>query len=133
MTCERVRAAIVSADEADAGSAAVRAHLAACEACAMFAVEWSLRQAPPVGVPASFAADVARRARVEAGAASRRSSGPAIGLAAAFALLVAAAIASRTTSDGALGLLPMALLLLACGEAIVFAAWSVGADVQRDS
>jgi hypothetical protein len=131
MTCETVRAAIASAG--DAWPAAAHAHLAGCEACAMFAVEWRLQQAPPVSVPAGFAVDVTRRARLEADPASRRSYGLAIGLAAAFALLVAAAAASRLTADGALAPLAMAFLLLACGEAIVLAAWSVGADVQRGS
>jgi hypothetical protein len=122
MTCETVRAVIASGD---AWPAAAHAHLAGCEACALFAVEWTLQQAPPFDVPATFAADVVRRARLGSGAASGRSAAAAIGFATAALLLVAAVFASVVATNGALAALPAGLFLLASGEAIVLAAWSV--------
>ena len=123
MTCESVRAAIVSAGAP--WPAAAHAHLAGCETCAVFAVEWTLAHAPPADVPASFAVDVVRRARLESGAAGRRSAASAIGFSTAALLLAAAVLASGVATNGALAALPAALFLLACGEAIVLAAWSV--------
>ena len=127
MTCETARAAILAAGE-DVWPAAVQAHLAGCEDCAAFVVERTLRQAPPVTIPVTFAADVARRARLEPRPASR-SRALTIGLAAAAVLPAGAGVAwSVAPSEPSAGL-PAAALLLACGEAIVLAAWTLDTNV----
>jgi hypothetical protein len=127
MTCEIARARIVAAGDA-AWPSAAQAHLAGCEDCAAFVVEWTLGQAPPVAIPATFAIDVARRARLEAEPASRRSRALTVGLVAAAVLLVAAVLAWSVAPDGSSAALPAAALLLACGEAIVLAAWALPSE-----
>jgi hypothetical protein len=129
MTCETARAAFIAAGEI-AWPASAHAHLTGCENCAAFVIVWTLRQAPPVAVPATFAADVARRVRLEARPAGR-SSALTIGLAAAAVLLVGASLAWAVAPGGPSALLPAAALLLACGEAIVLAAWTLDTDVTR--
>jgi hypothetical protein len=124
MTCEIARARIVAAGDA-AWPSGAQAHLAGCEDCAAFVVEWTLGQAPPVAIPATFAVDVARRARLEAEPASRRSRALTVGLVAAAVLLAAAVLAWSIAPDGSSAALPAAIFLLACGEAIVLAAWSL--------
>jgi hypothetical protein len=123
MTCDTTRAAILAARD-DAWPAAAQAHLAGCDDCAAFVVEWTLRQVPPVVVPPTFAVDVARTARLEPLPASTQSIAPAIGLATAGCLLVGALAWFLATE----GPLPAAALLLASGEAIVLAAWSLAPD-----
>ena len=124
MTCQRTRAAI--ADAADGALAAdALAHVAGCDDCAAFVVEWTLRQPPHVAIPPTFAIDVARRARLEPDATRSRSNGLTFGVAAAALFLAAAGIAWHLSPDGPSALLPAALFLLACGEAIVLAAWSL--------
>jgi hypothetical protein len=108
----------------------VPVHLARCDDCAAVAVELSLRHAPVVAVPPTFAADVARRARLEAPPAARRISGVAVGAGTA-ALVIAIAVASFGTVEPTASVLPAAALLLACGEAIVLAAWTLHGDVVR--
>lgn len=137
MTCQTTRAAITDAVDRTLPADAL-AHMAGCGDCAAFAVEWTLRQAPPVAIPATFAADVARRARLEPAAAPARSNGLTIGVAAAALFLAAAGIAWRMSPGGPSALLPASLFLLACGEAIVLAAWSfthhaAGAGAGRPS
>jgi len=127
MTCETARAAIVAAGEA-AWPAGAQAHLAGCDDCAAFVVDWTLGQAPSVAIPATFAADVARRARLEASPAGR-SSAQTIGFAAAAVLLAGAGVAWSVAPSGPFAVLPAAALLLACGEAIVLAAWTLDPDV----
>jgi hypothetical protein len=129
MTCETARTALTAGTDA-VWPAAAQAHLAGCEDCAAFVVEWTLRQVPRVAIPVTFAADVARRARLEARPASR-SSAPTIGLAAAAMLLAGAGIAWLVAPTAPSAVLPAAALLLACGEAIVLAAWTLDTDVTR--
>ena len=129
MTCDTIRAAILAARDG-AWPAAAQAHLAGCDDCAAFVVEWTLRQVPSVAVPPTFAIHVARRARLE-GRPAARSSALTIGLAAAAILLVGAAVAWAVAPAGPSALLPAAALLLACGEAIVLAAWTLDMDVTR--
>jgi hypothetical protein len=85
------------------------------------AIERELRRPPAVSIPPTFAADVARRARLEArpGPAMRR---PQAGLvvAAGLTALIAAWMAA---SDGAAAAVPIAALVLTGGEAIVLALW----------
>jgi hypothetical protein len=128
MTCETTRAAMLVGD-ADWPSDLL-AHLARCESCAMVAVELSLQQAPAIAVPPTFAADVARRARLEAPSEAQRLSGAAVGAGAAF-VLIAFALAAVGTGDATAAVIPVAALLLACGEAIVLAAWTLHGDVVR--
>jgi hypothetical protein len=125
MTCEAVRAAMAAGDEAGWPSGLL-AHLTECEGCAALAVEWTLRQSPPVAVPASFAADVARRARLAAPSPVPRTRGVTAGLAAAAAVSVLAVAWVGAGHPPAL--LPAAVLLLAAGEAIALALWSLSDD-----
>jgi hypothetical protein len=129
MTCETARAALLAAGQVE-WRAAAQAHLGGCENCAIFLVEWTLQQAPPVEIPATFAIDVARRARLEARPASR-SSALIVGLTAAIVLLAGAGVAWFVAPIGPSAALPAAALLLACGEAIVLAAWSLDTDLTR--
>ena len=126
MTCNAVRAVLAAGDREDWPSG-VLAHVAECDGCAALATEWALQQAPPVAVPARFAADVARRARLGAPPLVPRTRGLTAGLAAA-AVVGVLAVASVGASDPP-ALLPAAVLLLACGEAIVLAAWSLSDDI----
>jgi hypothetical protein len=128
MTCEATRAVMLAGD--GAWPSDVQAHLAGCESCAVLAVELSLRQAPAIAVPPTFAADVARRARLEAPSEAQRLSGAAVGAGAAF-VLIAFALAGVGTAGGTATVIPVAALLLACGEAIVLAAWTLHGDVVR--
>jgi hypothetical protein len=130
MTCETARAAITAAGDT-AWPAGAQAHLAGCEDCAAFVVEWTLRQPSPVAIPATFAVDVARRARLEAKPARSRSSAPTIGLVAAVVLLAGVGIAWSAAPDESSAVLPAAAFLLACGEAIVLAAWALPSDAVR--
>jgi hypothetical protein len=123
MTCQTTRAAIAAA-AAGALPAEALAHVAGCDDCAASFVEWTLRQAPPVAIPPTLAVDVARCARLEPDATRSRSNGLTFGVAAAALFLAAAGIAWRLSPGGPSALLPEALFLLACGEAIVLAAWS---------
>jgi hypothetical protein len=107
------------------------AHLAGCESCAAAAVEQSLRHAPAITVPPTFGADVARRARLETPPEAMRISGAVVGAGAAAAILIATALASFGMAEGTGSVIPVAALLLACGEAIVLAVWTVEGDVVR--
>jgi hypothetical protein len=102
----------------------MREHLAGCEACASRAVEWALRCPPAVHVPPMFAADVARRVRLAAPVVTRRAVAPLAGLVAAGVAIVLCA-AWMALSDDPVTVAPIAAILLAGGEAIVFAASSV--------
>jgi hypothetical protein len=128
MTCEATRSVMLAGD-VDWPSD-VQAHLAGCESCAAVAVELSLQQAPAISVPPTFAADVARRARLEAPSEAQRLSGATVGAGAAF-VLIALAFAAVGTVDVTATVIPVAALLLACGEAIVLAAWTLHGDVVR--
>jgi len=110
----------------------VAAHLATCDACVEAAIDQALRQRPAGTAPASFAVDVARRARVEqeAPARPRRSRG----LLAAVATGSAAAtglIAWVACSDASGVGLPSAALMLAVAETIVLSAWATQGSVVR--
>jgi hypothetical protein len=94
------------------------------------AIDEALAQAPDVSVPPTFAVDVARRVRLDTPPAQGRVSGPTVGLAAAT-VLIALMAAWQATSDDPLAVVPLALLVLACGEAIVLAAWSLPGDRSR--
>jgi hypothetical protein len=88
------------------------------------AIDRELRRAPAVSIPPTFAADVARRARLEAPPAVPMR-GPQAGLVAAAALI--ALIAGwMAASDGLAAAVPVAALVLAGGEAIVLALWLPG-------
>ena len=85
------------------------------------AIDVELRRAPAVSIPPGFAADVARRARLEAPPV-RLPYGPRAGLVAAaglFALIAAWMAASNELAAS----VPIAALVLAGGEAIVLALW----------
>jgi hypothetical protein len=127
MMCDTVRSAMAERVEADWPPDAI-AHLAECDECARIAVEQMLQRPPAVAIPATFAADVARRARLETPPAAPSSSGLTAGVSAAA--VVSAAAAWHAGSDPA-SVLPAAVLLLACGEAIVLAAWTLHSDVTR--
>jgi hypothetical protein len=129
MTCDAIRAALAAGREAT-WLPGVRAHLAGCEACAGLVVEWSLRQAPEGDVPATFAVDVARLARVAASSGARPRRGPKAGLVAAL-IAIGLAAAWQAASDDPLAVGPVAALLFACGEAILLAAWFLTADPFR--
>jgi hypothetical protein len=107
------------------------AHLAGCDSCAAAAVELSLRHAPAIALPPTFAVDVARRARLDAPPEAPRISGAAVGAGAAATVLSAIALASVGRAEGTAAVIHVAALLLACGEAIVLAVWTMHADVTR--
>ena len=83
-------------------------------------------------IPPTFAIDVARRARLDTPTEPRRVSGVVAGICAA-AVLAAVAFASFGTVVGMGAVEPVAIaaLLVACGEAIVLAAWTLDTDVTR--
>jgi hypothetical protein len=124
MTCDAVRAAMAAGDRAG-WPAGLLAHVTECEGCAALAVEWTLQQAPPVAVPASFAVDVARRARLAAPPPVPRTRGVTAGLAAASVSMLAVAWVGAGDPPA---LLPAAVLLLAAGEAVALAVWSLSDD-----
>jgi hypothetical protein len=127
MTCEAARAAMLAGGEAERRSVVV-AHLAECDACADVAVERSLQRAPAIAIPRVFAADVARRARLETPPEVRRVSGAAVGIGAA-GVLSGIAAAWFGVSEPSTAVVPAAALLLACSEAIVVAAWTLHTEV----
>jgi len=129
MTCEAVRAAMQADREAGWPSDAL-AHLAECDSCAAAAVELSLQRAPAIVIPPTFAADVARRVRLDAPPETPHLSGVTVGVGAA-GVLVGIAAAWFGVSDPATAATPAAALLLACGEGIVLAVWTLNADVTR--
>ena len=131
MTCETVRAAMQAGYEA-AWPSAVLAHLAECDDCAAFAVDLSLQRAPVPVIPRTFAADVARRARLEAPPELPHLSRVTVGIGAA-GVLAAVAVAWFGVSEPSTAVIPLAALLLACGEAIVLAVWTLDTDVTRAS
>ena len=127
MTCEAVRTAMLADDEAEWPSD-VLAHLAGCDGCTAVALESSLRRAPAIAIPPAFAADVARRARLEAPPETPHVRGVTVAVGAAGAL-VGIVVAWLGLSGSSSGVVPAAVLLLSCGEAIVLAAWTLRADV----
>ena len=129
MTCETVRAALLAGGAAESAPGLL-AHLAECDDCAAFAVELSLQRAPAVTVPSTFAADVARRARQDPPPEMPHLSGAGVGIGAA-GVVVGLAATWFGLSDPSTAAVPIAALLLACGEAIVLAAWTLDADVTR--
>jgi len=129
MSCDAIRSAMGAAG--DGGwPPAVTAHLATCEACVDAAIALALAHRPAGTAPASFAADVARAARLATPSPRRRSRGLIAGLvagavaAAAVAVWVAPASLER-------GALPIAAFVLACGEGLALAAVTLNADVVR--
>jgi hypothetical protein len=112
--------------------AGVLQHVAGCDGCAAAAVELSLRHTPAIAVPPTFAVDVARRARLETPPGRRPLSGATVGIAAA-AVLVGIATAWSGVSAPSAAVVPVAALLLACGEVIVLVAWTLDTDVTRAS
>jgi hypothetical protein len=106
------------------------AHLAGCDDCAAAAVELSLRHAPAIRVPPTFAVDVARRVRLDTAPERQRISGALVGAGAA-AVLTALALASFGTAGATPAAVPVAVLLLTAGEAIVLAAWTLHGDIVR--
>jgi hypothetical protein len=129
MTCETTRAAMLTSGEAEWASG-VLAHLAGCDACAAVAIDLSLRRAPDIAIPPAFAADVARRARLDAPPEMPRSSGVTVGIGAA-GVLVGIAVVWLGVSGPPTAVVPAAAMLLACGEAIVLGVWTLHADVTR--
>lgn len=129
MTCETTRAAL----QATAGGdwpPDVAAHLATCGACVEAAIEQALRQRPAGTAPASFAVDVARRARVEQGPRPRRSRGLLAGFSTGSAV-AAGLIAWVAWSDASGAGLPSAALMLVVAETIALAAWATQGGVVR--
>ena len=131
MTCEAVRAALLAGSEAE-WPAGVLTHLAACDACALVAVEQSLHRAPAIAIPPTFAADVARRARLDTPPEVPHPRGVMVGIGAS-GVLAGIAVAWLGLSAPATAFVPVAALLLACGEAIVLTAWTLDTDVTRAS
>ena len=108
----------------------VLAHLAGCDSCAAVAVEFLLQRAPEIRIPPTFAVDVARRARQDAPPEMGHLNGVTVGIGAA-GMAAGLAAAWFGVSDRPTVVLPAAALLLACGEAIVLAVWTLHADVTR--
>jgi hypothetical protein len=129
MRCEAVRTAMLADDEAE-WLPDVLAHLAGCDGCTAVALESSLRRAPAIAIPPAFAADVARRARLEAPPETPHVRGVTVGVGAA-GVLVGIVVAWLTVSGSSSGVVPGAVLLLSCGEAILLAAWTLRADVTH--
>lgn len=129
MTCETTRAAIQATSGGD-WPPDVAAHLATCDACVEAVIDQALRQRPAGTAPASFAVDVARRARVEQGARPRRSRGVLAGFATGGAV-TAGLIAWVACSDVSGAGLPSAALMLAVVETIVLSAWATEGGVVR--
>lgn len=129
MTCEATRTAMLAGAEGEWPSG-VLAHLAGCDACAAVAVERSLQRAPAIAISPTFAADVARRARLDTSPAMPHLSGVTVGIGAA-GVLGGIAVIWFGVSAPSTAVVPAAALLLACGEAIVLAAWALHADVTR--
>ncbi len=131
MTCDMTRAAMQAGPEA-AWPSTVVAHLTGCDDCTAIAVALSLERGPVIAIPPTFAIDVARRARLDTPTEPRRVSGVVAGICAA-AVLAAVAFASFGTVVGMGAVEPVAIaaLLVACGEAIVLAAWTLDTDVTR--
>ena len=116
MSCDAIRSAMGAAG--DGGwPPAVTAHLATCEACVDAAIALALAHRPAGTAPASFAADVARAARLATPSPRRRSRG-----------LIAGLVAAASLERGAL---PIAAFVLACGEGLALAAVTLNADVVR--
>ena len=129
MTCDMTRSALQAGPDA-AWPPGVVAHLTGCDDCAAAAVELSLRLAPAITVPSAFAFDVARRVRLETPPERQRISGALVGAGAA-AVLAALALAAFGTAGAMPAAVPVAVLLLTAGEAIVLAAWTLHGDVVR--
>jgi hypothetical protein len=129
MTCDAIRDVLLAASDATWPSG-VLAHLAECETCAALAVEITLQRAPAVSVPATFAADVARRARLEASPPPGNPRGLMAGVCVAT-VVMAAATAWLGTVGAPDAATPAAVLLLSGGEAIVLAVWASQSDVLR--
>jgi hypothetical protein len=129
MTCDDARPAML-AGHATGWPPAIIAHLAACDGCATLVVERSLQQAPAIAIPPTFAVDVARRARFDPQPGTRHVSGATVGLGAA-GVLVGIALAGLALTGPPTAVLPVAALLLACGEALVLTAWALDTDVTR--
>jgi anti-sigma factor RsiW len=129
MSCDTIRAAIRAAGDGE-WPREVAAHLASCDACVGAAIDRVLQQRPPSAVPVAFAADVARRARLEPLPAVRRSRGVVAGLAAA-AIAVAVPAAWLGASGAVPAVLPIAALVCALAEGIALCAWIASTDVIR--
>ena len=129
MTCETTRAAIQATARGD-WPPDVAAHLATCDACVEAAIDRALRQRPAGTAPASFAVDVARRARVELGTRPRRSHGLLAGVATGSAV-AAGLIGWVAWSDTSGAGLPSAALMLAVAETIMLSAWATQGGVVR--
>jgi hypothetical protein len=129
MTCETTRAVIQATADGD-WPPGVAAHLATCDACVEAAIDRALRQRPAGTVPASFAVDVARRARVYQEARPTRSRGLLAGVATGSAV-AAGLIAWVAWSDASGAGLPSAALMLAVAETVVLSAWATQGGVVR--
>lgn len=129
MTCETARAALQATARGD-WPPHVAAHLATCDACVEAAIDQALRQRPAGAAPASFAVDVARRARVEQEARPRRSRGLLAGFATG-STVAAGLIAWVAWSDPSGAGLPSAALMLVVAETIVLSAWATQGGVIR--
>lgn len=129
MSCDAIRAAMQAAGDGE-WPPAVAAHLATCHACVDVAIDLALRQRPASVSPPSFAADVARRARLEPTA--RRGQSHGLGLGVASGIVAAAAPAAWVASSGAVPPgLPIAVLLLILGECIALFALTLQTEVVR--
>ena len=127
MSCEAMRAAM-HVNGGGEWPPEVVAHLATCDACIEAAIALALRQRPTTAVPASFAVDVARRARVDVPIASGLSRGVLVALTGSIlAFVVLAVWLAAAGADRAA--LPITALLLAFAEGIVLVAWTMQIDV----
>ena len=115
----------------------VLAHLAGCDGCTAVALESSLRRAPAIAIPPAFAADVARRARLET-PLKRLTCAASRWMSVSAGVLVGIVVAWLGLSGSSSGVVSAAVLLFSCGEAIVLAAWTLAptsptraGDVER--
>ena len=88
----------------------VLAHLAGCDGCTAVALESSLRRAPAIAIPPAFAADVARRARLETPLETPHVRGVTVGVGSA-GVLVGIVVAWLGLSGSSSGVVPAAVLL----------------------
>lgn len=129
MSCEPIRAALRAAGDGP-WPPEVTAHLATCGACVDAAIDQALKQRPPSTVPSSFAADVARAARLATPAPHRRSRALIAGMAAA-PLAVAASWVWLSATNIEHAAVPVAAFVLACAVGLAATASTLNADVVR--
>jgi RNA polymerase sigma factor (sigma-70 family) len=130
MDCDETRAALRASDD-PVWPGDLAAHLAQCDACVGVAVDLALRQPFSAAPPPDFAADVARRARLENRPAGRSRSRGVIAGAVASAATLSAMTVWLATSGLATAGLPVAALLLLLAETAALALSTLPSDSVR--